>query len=490
MGLGGAILASTSAPAFASPTVTDTSAGTLLVPASISPVGTPVGSGPFDAVVSPDSGTVYVADSGQNNVFAINATTGATTSIALAGVQPNSIAISPDGSFVYAADYIDGIVEIVATATNTLVSGHITLGASSNPVALAVSPDGSRVYVVEQNGDLLEAYSTTAPYPYVGAASVGSAPTGVAISPDGKTAYVTGGGGLQGYVDVVNTTAFNTTTDVTPAVVIPVPPTATPFAGPSAIALSPNGATLYVVNNTASTLVAIPTATDIPGTPVAAAGGPDGVRVSPDGKIVYVAESAGSVKAFLASDLTSVGTFTVSGEPEAIAVSPDGDRVYAPDPGVTSALRVFNVAKLTISGPGQIAPGVATTDFSVSINDGNTPVGDYSGDVVSVDVLDSANDVAAAVSATLTLDPTTGALTASVPTADLPVGTYSIRAILTDLTTGGRIVAEATGFKVGTLAATGVDVALPLTLGGVLLAVGALTLILSRRRSGRVNSAR
>ena len=482
LGLGSVIVASASAPAFASPTVSGTSAGTLLVPASISPIALPAGSGPFDAVVSPNSGTVYVADNANNNVFAINATTGAITTIALAGIQPKSIAMSPNGSFVYAADYVDGIVDVIDTATDTLAPGHITLGTSSNPVAIAVSADGSRVYVAEQNGDLLEAYSTTAPYPYVGAAAVGAAPNGVAISPDGKTAYVAGGGGLQGYVDVINTTAFNTTTNVTPTTVIPVPPAVAPFGGPAAIAVSPNGATMYVANNTASTLVAIPTATNVPGTPATAPGSPDGVRVSPDGAVVYVSESS-TIKAFLASDLTSVGTRNDPGLPEAVAVAPDGNRVYTPNVGISASLGVFNVPKLTISGPGQIVPGTPTTDFTVSINDGNATVGDYSGDTISVDVLDSANTVAAAVTATLALDPTTGALTASVPTASLPAGTYTIRSILTDPTTGGRIVVTATGFRVGILAATGVDVALPLTLGGVLLLVGAVALILSRRRS-------
>ena len=483
--IGGIVLASASAPAFASPTVSGTSAGTLLVPASISPIAVSPGSGLVDAVVAPDSSTVYLTDSTGNRVLAFNASTGTSTPTAVIGSQPKGIAISPSGNVVYVADYSTGIVELIDTSTNTLLPGHITLGASSLPLHMAVSPDGSRLYVAEQSPDLLEAYSTTAPYPFLGAATTGIAPTGVAISADGTKVYVAGGGGVsEGYVDVVDTTALNTTTSISPTV-IPIPPAAVPFAGTFDVAVSPDGSTLYVVNISAFTLQTIPTSTDVPGPTISLPDAPNSIAVSADGKWVYISDLLGEIDVASTSDLSNFASFSDPGVPEAVAISSDGKRVYTPNAGVAPTLGAFNIAKLTVSGPGQIAPGAATTDFAVSIDDGNATVGDYSGDIVSVDVLDSANTVAAAVAATLTLDPTTGALTASVPTANLAAGTYSIRATLTDPVSKGKIVAIAAGFEVGSgvaLAATGVNVALPLTLGGALLIGGAAILRVSRRR--------
>jgi DNA-binding beta-propeller fold protein YncE len=313
LAFGGVLIASTSMPAFASPTVSGTSAGTLLVPASIDPVIISAGSGPDDVVVASDSGTAYMTDTAGNRVLAFNASTGTSTPTSLIGSAPKGIAISPSGGVVYVADYTSGIIELVDTATNALLPGHITLGVSSSPLHMAVSPDGSRVYVDEQGTDLLEAYSTTSPYPFLGAATTGVAPTGVAISADGSKVYVAGGGGVtEGYVDVVDTASLNTTTNVTPTV-IPIPPAAVPFAGTFAVAASPDGSTLYVANVSAFTFQAIPTSTDVPGPPISLPSPPDGIAVSPDGKLVYISGLSGDLDVASTSDLAGFATFNESG---------------------------------------------------------------------------------------------------------------------------------------------------------------------------------
>ena len=51
------------------------------------------------------------------------------------GIFPTGVAVSPDGSTVYVANFIDETVSVIATATNT-VTAAITVG--SGPVAFGV----------------------------------------------------------------------------------------------------------------------------------------------------------------------------------------------------------------------------------------------------------------------------------------------------------------------------------------------------------------
>ena len=56
---------------------------------------------PEGVAVTPDGGTVYVAQTGQYSVIAVNASTGAETPVQV-GPYPQDVAVSPDGKQVYA----------------------------------------------------------------------------------------------------------------------------------------------------------------------------------------------------------------------------------------------------------------------------------------------------------------------------------------------------------------------------------------------------
>src|SRR5208282_3058796 len=62
-----------------------------------------------------------------------------------------------------------------------------------------------------------------------------------------------------------------------------------PDCGLTAIAITPDGKTAYVVNETTKgTVTPIDTATNKPGTPIKVGDHPDGVVITPDGKTAYV----------------------------------------------------------------------------------------------------------------------------------------------------------------------------------------------------------
>jgi YVTN family beta-propeller protein len=468
---GAVLLTSASAPAFALPTITDTATGTLLVAATANPIAltTPTSTSAYTSVITPDSRYIYTADQTTDTIYVVDSTTD--TEVAQigvpAGTKIESSAISPDGSHAYFAGYLTHLVQVVDTATNTLGT---PIDVVSNPNAVAVSPDGSLLYVV--GGGTLTSYNLPGGTVHGTAALGVSSSTSVVITPDGKTAYVSDGGAAHD-INVVNT--------VTEALGTPIVAGSDPYA----LAISPNGSTVYVVDGGDNSIQAIATATNTIGSPVdtGAASGNNVVRVSPDGKYVYAAAGNGTIEVFPA-DLSSVVPVNDPGTKYGLVASPDGKRIYAPNLS-NGTLDIFNIASLTVTGPAKIAVGTATTSFSISIDDGNTPVGDYSSNTLDVHILNSANAVVA--TGTGTFDPSTGTATITVPTSALGNGTYSVQAATEDPASGGTVVATATGFVVGTgLAATGVDPTFPLLLGGILVLAGLIAILavrLARRRS-------
>jgi YVTN family beta-propeller protein len=62
---------------------------------------------------------------------------------------------------------------------------------------------------------------------------------------------------------------------------------------PTAIAITPDGATAYVANLGSADVTPISVATNVPGTPIPTAIGPQGIAITPDGATAYVT-NAGS----------------------------------------------------------------------------------------------------------------------------------------------------------------------------------------------------
>ena len=60
------------------------------------------------------------------------------------GSQPGGVAVTPDGSKVYVANFLSNNVSVIATATNTVTA---TIPVGSEPFGVAVTPDGCKVYV-------------------------------------------------------------------------------------------------------------------------------------------------------------------------------------------------------------------------------------------------------------------------------------------------------------------------------------------------------
>jgi YVTN family beta-propeller protein len=104
--------------------------------------------------------------------------------------------------------------------------------------------------------------------------------------------------------------------------------------GPGALAISPDGKTLYVTSEYRGIVRAVSTATGRAGPPISTGYGsePVAMAVSPDGRTLYVAS-------LLGYDITVINTVTwrreagisLSGTPDALAISPTGAWLYVAD---------------------------------------------------------------------------------------------------------------------------------------------------------------
>jgi YVTN family beta-propeller protein len=113
-----------------------------------------VGAQPFGVAVTPDSGTVYVGNSNQQqsvggSVSVIAASSNTVTQTITVGNLPFGVAVTPDGSKVYVANLSDGTVSVIATSTN-MVTGTVTVGTQPyafgnfiGPPTLTVAEAGS-----------------------------------------------------------------------------------------------------------------------------------------------------------------------------------------------------------------------------------------------------------------------------------------------------------------------------------------------------------
>ena len=162
--------------------------------------------------------------------------------------------------------------------------------------------------------------------------TTGPGPSAVAITPDGKTAYVVNGNSGSPTVTPI-ATATNTAGRPIPV-----------GSDPCDIAITPDGKTVYVVNSFSDTVTPIATATNTAGPPIRVGHAPDAIAITPDGKTAYVATvnygspsrparpgagyPSGSVTPIATATNTAGPPIPAGNLPIAMAITPDGKTAY------------------------------------------------------------------------------------------------------------------------------------------------------------------
>ena len=126
----------------------------------------PVGDEPDGIAVSPDGTRVYayvtnVESGGDGRVAVIHTATNSVVTAISVGMGAGNVAVSPDGAVVYATNLLDGTLSVIDTTTNT-VTDTITIAAGGAVWGPVISPDGTLVYVTRPFDD---AVSVLAPTP-------------------------------------------------------------------------------------------------------------------------------------------------------------------------------------------------------------------------------------------------------------------------------------------------------------------------------------
>ena len=207
---------------------------------------------PTSVVLDPSGKFAYVASGGGGfsfnvEMYTINATTGALTSMGTiaAGTDPVSIAVDPSGKFVYVVNenpLSAGNVSMYTINTTGALASIGTIAAGTNPVSVAVDPSGKFAYVTNAGSNDISMYSidaTTGALTSMGTIAAGTGPVSIAVDPSGKFAYVPNFGSN----DVSLYTIDSTTGSLTLVGMMPA------GQSPTAIALHPSGKFAYVTNS-------------------------------------------------------------------------------------------------------------------------------------------------------------------------------------------------------------------------------------------------
>ena len=310
-----------------------------------------VGNGASTVALKPDGTRAYVANYHDGTITVVNTATNKTVGSAIKiGALPQALAVSADGTRLYVAG-IDtasntGKVTVINTVTNKVFGPAVTIG--SYPTGIVVSPDGSRIYVTDGPSNTVTVVDTATRTMLGTAITVGSFPTGIALSPNGTRAYVSNGG--SNTVTVIDTRSG--------AVV------GTPIAVgtlPSAIAVNATGTRAYVTNASSKTVTVIDTLTNaVVGSPITVNINPLSITVTPDGAFLHIGGNDGSLVTVSTATGLIIGTPLQAGSSLlSHSVSPDGTKIYAPD-GLSS-LTVIALSSTVGAPVAPTAPPPGTT---------------------------------------------------------------------------------------------------------------------------------
>jgi YVTN family beta-propeller protein len=142
----------------------------------------------------------------------------------------------------------------------------------------------------------------------------------IVFRPDGKTAYVLSSTILGGGLGTVTPIRTATNTALKPITV---------GQDPRAMAITPDGTTIYVTNYQSGTVTPIRTATGTALAPIRVGGNPWAIAITPDGKTAYVANTQpGTVTPISTATNTALAPIRVGRYPLTIAITPDGRTAY------------------------------------------------------------------------------------------------------------------------------------------------------------------
>jgi YVTN family beta-propeller protein len=144
--------------------------------------------GPHGLVMTPDGRKVYVSSDGASTVSVIDTASDRVVGSIEVGPTPHGLAISPDGRQVLVAGFGSNQAVLIDTTSDRVV-GQIPVPQPHNSV---ISPDGHTAYVgSQQQGATAIVMLDLGRQTQIGQVPLDKAPRALALSPDGARLYVT-----------------------------------------------------------------------------------------------------------------------------------------------------------------------------------------------------------------------------------------------------------------------------------------------------------
>lgn len=218
-----------------------------------------VGTNPQGLAITPDGQYLYVANVGSNTVSVINTATDLVIKTITGFDKPSSVTINPAGTKAYVTNSRFGgantvsVIDINLAHTSTYNTIVATIVGFNAPYAMTITADGLFGYVtnygnpanVLQAGTTINRVDLTTQVIVGSAITVGLYPRALAITPNGLYLYVVNYSipllGGRGSVSVIDLNSSHAT-------YLTVIKTITGFFGPVGIAITPNGSLAYVIN--------------------------------------------------------------------------------------------------------------------------------------------------------------------------------------------------------------------------------------------------
>jgi YVTN family beta-propeller protein len=295
---------------------------------------------------TPDGPFMYVADFGSNMVSVVDLATKSVVKNIVVGNNPDTVAMSPDGTRAYVTNGGNNTVSVIDTNSadgakyNTVIK-TITVG--YYPRGIELSLDGTRAYVANSNDNSLSVIDTNPSDPnynsVIKVIALGNfTPWYITVSPGGDRAFIGNYGGSS--VDVIDINPAHGSLYGTVIKSIQVQ------YSPLDIAFTPDGTRAYVSNADSDTVSVIDTNVQhgsgygsvIQTIPVG--NGPWKIAMTPDGTRAYVANAfSDSVSVIDTNPQAGSSTYnrviktiplntTGQNSGQHISIAPNGDTAY------------------------------------------------------------------------------------------------------------------------------------------------------------------